>query len=242
MNIILEPLVYLILLLPLIILGKKKHNWNKHYLIVFALYVILDNVVTAIPIKFEVLDFVGLKMNWTGKVFSYMLAIIFLLTYKKISLKQFGITFAQKDKSLPFTIRTTIIVTIIMIGYSIFVGRYKSGFENIMFQLTMPSIVEEITVRGIMLALLSMVFLKNLRIGKFYFGMGVLITAVLFGLWHGLNISNDLEATMNWVPFVYTGVMGFVLALVKEKTGSLLFPVIIHLIMNILPNTMGYVF
>jgi membrane protease YdiL (CAAX protease family) len=242
MNIILEPLVYLILLLPLLIVGKKKHNWNKHYLIVFALYVILDNVVTTIPLKFGILDFIDLNMNWTGKIFSYALAIVFLSTYKKISPKQFGFTFIQKDNSKSFAVRTTIIVTIIMIGYCIFIGRYKSGIENIMFQLTMPSIVEEIVVRGIMLTLLSMVFLKNLRIGKHYFGMGVVITAVLFGLWHGLSISDDFGITMGWVPFVYTGIIGFVLALVKEKTGSLLFPVIIHLIVNLLPNTMGYVF
>lgn len=242
MNIIIEPLVYLLLLLPLLIIGKKKDNWEKHYLIIFALYMIMDNVVTTLPIKFEFLDFIDLKMNWTGKIFSYVLAMVFLLSYKRIPLKQFGITLTQNDNSKNFAIRTTIIVTIFMIGYCFFIGRYKSSFENIMFQLTMPSIIEEITVRGILLTLLSMVFIKNLKIGKVYFGMGVIITAVLFGLWHGLSISNEFEITMNWIPFIYTGIMGFVLALVKEKTGSLLFPIIIHLIINILPNTMGYVF
>jgi len=242
MNILIEPLVYLLLLIPLLIIGKKRDNWKKHYLIVFALYMILDNVVTTLPIRFELLDFIDLKMNWTGKIFSYVLATIFLLSYRRIPLKQFGFTLTQKDNSKNFAIRTTIIVTIFMVGYCFFIGRYKSSIENIMFQLTMPSILEEITVRGILLTLLSMVFIKNLKIGKTYFGMGVIITAVLFGLWHGLSISNEFEITMNWVPFIYTGIMGFVLALVKEKTGSLLFPITIHLIMNILPNTMGYVF
>jgi len=242
MNLIIEPLVYLFLLLPLLIAGKKKANWEIHYLIVFALYMILDNVVLALPIKFEFLDFIDLKMNWTGKIFSYILATVFLLSYKRIPLNQFGITLRQKEDSIKFAVVTTIIVTIIMIGYCFFIGRYKSSLENILFQLTMPSIIEEITVRGILLTLLSMVFIKDLRIGKTYFGMGVIITAVLFGLWHGLSISNNFDVTMNWVPFVYTGIMGFVLALVKEKTGSLLFPIIIHLIMNILPNTMGYIF
>lgn len=242
MNIIIEPILYLLLLLPLLIIGKKKDDLKKHYLIMFALYLIMDNIVTTLPLRFEFLDFINLKMNWTGKIFSYVLATVFLLSYKRITLKQFGITLTQNYNSKNFAIRTTIIVTIFMIGYCFFIGSYKSSFENIMFQFTMPSIIEEITVRGILLTLLSMVFIKNLKIGKAHFGMGVILTAVLFGLWHGLGVSNELEISMNWIPFIYTGVMGFVLALVKEKTGSLLFPIIIHLIINILPNTMGYVF
>jgi membrane protease YdiL (CAAX protease family) len=106
----------------------------------------------------------------------------------------------------------------------------------------MPSVIEEIVYRGILLTLLSMVFVKNLKIGKMNFGMGVIITSILFGLWHSLNITNDLDITMSWVPFIYTGLIGFVLALVKERTGSLLFPIVIHQMINILPQTMGYVF
>ncbi|MCF6360485.1 MAG: CPBP family intramembrane metalloprotease [Cyclobacteriaceae bacterium] len=242
MDIFIEPIVYFILLLPLLLIGKKKEHWGKPYLIVFALYLILDNVVTALPIHFEFLDFMGLKMNWTGKIFSYLLATIFLLSYKKVSLKEFGFTLKQKGDSKKFALKTTLVITFIMVLYCVFIGRYKSTIENIMFQLTMPSIIEEIAVRGILLTLLSMVFIKNMKVGNTYFGMGAIITAVLFGLWHGLNVTSDFEISMNWIPFIYTGIMGFVLALVKERTGSLLFPIIINLIINILPNTMGYVF
>jgi membrane protease YdiL (CAAX protease family) len=129
-----------------------------------------------------------------------------------------------------------------MLAYCIFIGRYKASIENVIFQLLMPSVIEEIVYRGILLTLLSMVFVKNLKIGKINFGMGVIITSILFGLWHGLNITNDLDITMSWIPFIYTGLIGFVLALVKERTGSLLFPIVIHQIINILPQTMGHVF
>lgn len=111
--------------------------------------------------------------------------------------------------------------------------------ENIIFQITMTSIVEEIVYRGTILTLLSMVFIDNLKIGKVNFGMGAIISSILFGLWHGLNITNDLEVTMSWIPFIYTGLIGFALALIKERTGSLLFPIIIHVMVNLLPQTMG---
>jgi len=242
MNILIEPLAYLILISPLLIIGKKKDNWEKHYLIVFALYMILDYVVIVLPIHFEYLDFIDLKKNWTGKIFSYVLAAVFLLSYKRIPLKEFGLTLVQKEGSRSFAVKTTIIILIFMIGYCFFIGRHKASIENIMFQLIMPSIVEEIADRGVLLTLLSMIFISNLKIGKTYFGMGVIITAVLFGLFHGLNIKNDLSMTMNWVLFIYTGVLGFVFALVKERTGSLVYPVLLHIIVNIVPNTMGYVF
>ncbi len=161
MGIFIEPIVYFILLLPLLLIGKKKDNWEKSYLIVFALYLILDNVVTTLPIRFEFLDFVGLKMNWIGKIFSYLLAAIFLLSYKKVLLKEFGFTLMQKGDSKKFALNTTLVITFIMILYCVFIGRYKSTIENIMFQLTMPYIIEEIAVRGILLTLLGLVFIKN---------------------------------------------------------------------------------
>jgi membrane protease YdiL (CAAX protease family) len=242
MSIITTPIIYLILILPLIFFGKKQSNASKQYIIVFVLYVILDMFATALPIEFHYFDFVKLEMNWSGKIYSYILAAAFILFFKSIPLSQYGITTKQKEGSINFSVRTTIAVLVVMLAYCIFIGRYKASIENVIFQLLMPSVIEEIVYRGILLTLLSMVFVKNLKIGKMNFGMGVIITSILFGLWHGLNITNDLDITMSWVPFVYTGLIGFVLALVKERTGSLLFPIVIHQIINILPQTMGYVF
>lgn len=197
---------------------------------------------TALPVEFHDFDFIKLGMNWSGKIYSYILAAAFLLLFKSIPLSQFGITTKQKEGSTNFSVWTTVTFLVVMLAYCIFIGRYKADIENIIFQITMPSIIEEIVYRGILLTLLSMVFIDNLKIGKINFGMGVIITSILFGLWHGLNITNDFEVTMSWIPFIYTGLIGFVLALVKERTGSLLFPIIIHVIVNILPQTIGYIF
>ena len=242
MNIITTPIIYLILILPLIYFGKKKSNGSKQNIIVFVIYVILDMYATALPIEFHYFDFVKLEMNWSGKIYSYILATAFLLNFKSIPLSQFGITTKQKEGSFHFSVWTTVAFLVVMLSYCIFIGRYKANIENIIFQITMPCIVEEIVYRGILLTLLSTVFIDNFKIGKTSFGMGVIITSILFGLWHGLNITNDLELIISWIPFIYTGLIGFVLALIKERTGSLLFPIIIHGIINILPQTMGYIF
>ena len=242
MNIITTPIFYLILILPLLYFGKKKSNAPKQCIILFVVYVILDMFVTALPVEFHYFDFIKLEMNWSGKIYSYILAISFIFLFKSISLSEFGITTKQKEGSTYFSVWTSVTFLVVMLVYCIFIGRYKANIENIIFQITMPSLIEEIVYRGILLTLLSMVFVNDMKIGEINFGMGVIITSILFGLWHGLNITDNLEVTINWILFVYTGLIGFVLALVKERTGSLLFPIIIHQLINILPQTMGYIF
>ena len=176
MSIITTPIIYLILILPLIFFGKKQSNAPKQYIIVFVLYAILDMFATALPIEFHYFDFVKLEMNWSGKIYSYILAAAFILFFKSIPLSQYGITTKQKEGSINFSVRTTIAVLVVMLAYCIFIGRYKASIENVIFQLLMPSVIEEIVYRGILLTLLSMVFVKNLKIGKMNFGMGVIIT------------------------------------------------------------------
>ena len=104
----------------------------------------------------------------------------------------------------------------------------------------MPAIVEEIAYRGIMMTILSSFLTKNIQWGKTTFGGSVLITSVLFGLWHGLTITSDFQIEMAWFPLIFTGLIGVLLGIVRERTGSLLVPVLLHLIINVVPNLIGY--
>lgn len=242
MNIIATPFLSLILVLPFLYFGKKRSNESKEFIPTWVLYFLIDMTVTSLPIEFPSLDFVKLEMNWSGKIYSYILAITFLFFYNKLPINKFGFTFKQKKGSVPFAIWTTTTFALMMIAYSIFIGRYKADIENILFQLTMPSIIEEVVYRGILVSLFSLIYIDNLHIGNINFGIGAVVTSILFGLWHGLNINVDFDITMSWTAFIYTGLIGFILALVRERTGSLLFPIIIHVMVNTIPQTMGYFF
>jgi len=242
MSFLLTPILYLILVLPFYLIGKKKAHAANEYRLLFAGYVILDMALTALPIDYPAFDFVGLQMNWSGKIYSYLLAILFILFYKKISRKEIGLTLEQHKGSQSFSIWTMMVFIGLMLAYCVFLGRFQATTENILFQITMPSVIEEIVFRGILLALLARVFEDNLRIGQVKFGMGVIITSLLFGFWHGLHISDNFELTLNWLPVVYTGLIVFVLALVRVRSGSLVFPIIIHILVNLIPQVMGYVF
>ena len=242
MNILSTPIIFLLISIPLFLIGKKKQPFAKHFLLVFIVYVLLDMILTALPIEFPAFDFIKGDMNWSGKIYSYALALAFFLLYKGLPLSEYGLTLKQNEGSLKFAIRTTLVFVLLMLAYCVFLGRYTADMENILFQLSMPSVVEEIVFRGVYLGILGRLFTDSMRIGKINFGMGVWISSLLFGLWHGLNISNEFVISMSWLPFVYTGLIGFVLALVAKRTGSLVFPIIIHILVNIIPQVMGYVF
>lgn len=242
MQILLEPIISLLIISPLIFIGKKTDSFKWAYLLVFGAYFLLDTLVTALPVHFESLDFFNLKMNWQGKVNSYLLAIAFLFTYRKFPITEYGLTLKQKEGTTKYIFITIAVFIVFVLLYSHFVERYSSEFENILFQLTMPSIVEEIVFRGIILGLLNFAFVKSFKLGATKFGMGAIISSILFGLWHGLNIDANLDFSMYWVPLIYTSIVGFVLALVTERTGSILIPIVLHIIINLVPNLMGYLY
>ncbi len=182
-------------------------------------------------------------MNWTGKILSYALALVFFLFYKKIPAQEFGFTLQQKENSGRFVGFVTLFLFILMLLFCFFFASSEgSSLENLLYQLTMPSVVEEIAVRGVMLGLLNQIFQRNWSLAGISFGMGVVITSILFGLWHRLNIGDGFAISFNWVPIIYTGLIGFILGLVMERTGSLLYPILLHIIVNMMPNLWGYIF
>jgi hypothetical protein len=147
----------------------------------------------------------------------------------------------QAEGSRTFANRTLIIVAIIISVYGYLIGGFEASVENILFQITMPSVVEEIAYRGILLTLLNQIFERNFRWGKTQFGVGLMVTSLLFGLWHGLSIGDNFSLEMNWFAFILTGLIGFLLGFVRERTGSLLYPIILHILINLIPNIIGLI-
>ncbi len=236
-----EPLVFLLLVSPILLIGKKQETSDWTLLMVFSLYFIADSVFTTLPLTYSRFDFLDLTMNWEGKILSYLGVGLFLIIYRKIPLSQYGFTLQQAPNSTSFSLRTLVIVTILISIYGFLIGGYSASFENILFQLTMPSIVEELVYRGILLTLLNLYFVHQFRLGQTRFGVGLIITSILFGLWHGLIISSTFAFSMNWFAFILTGLIGFLLGLVKERSGSLVYPIILHILINLIPNLIGLI-
>lgn len=59
-----------------------------------------------------------------------------------------------------------------------------------------------------------------------------MITAIVFGMAHGIHVYANLQITFQPLAILTAGFMGFWFAWIRERTGSLLLPVGIHNLTN----------
>src|SRR5262249_39679256 len=104
--------------------------------------------------------------------------------------------------------------------------------EGVVFEATLPGIDEELRFRGPLIALLTLAF--GTRFGFLGgAGWGTPLTALLFGLAHGLRLTHDQGWSFDAVNTVYTGILGFGLGWMRERTGSVVLPILFHNVVNV---------
>ena len=99
---------------------------------------------------------------------------------------------------------------------------------------------EELLFRGYIQSRLNAAWGKPFRVFGVRWGWGVVITSVLFGLMHVLNVGGLVGAhwQLEWSWGFWTFFGGLVLGFVREKTGSIVAPTILHG----LPQAIAYSF
>ncbi len=89
--------------------------------------------------------------------------------------------------------------------------------------------------RGILLGLINAVFVHpGFSFLKINFGLGTILTSLLFGLAHGLSINENLTFNMNFFVSARTTFDGFLFALLTVKTKSLLPGIFYHNVLNLI--------
>lgn len=88
----------------------------------------------------------------------------------------------------------------------------ESYFFVFMSVVFLGPIVEELMFRGILFNILSK---------KFNLIIGAILSGLVFGIWH-----------MELIQSIYTALFGIVLAILYAKSGSLLFPILCHIVYN----------
>ncbi|MCK4663051.1 MAG: CPBP family intramembrane metalloprotease [Bacteroidales bacterium] len=208
----------------------------KKFLIYFIIFYFIDQFLTR---AFCLPDFfvIGTQWNWTGKILSTLFSLIVILVLRKKLGDDFAFTLKQRESSLkPVLIIVSILVILGVIILWQFSSKGNPTFETHLFQLTMPGIAEELAFRGVFLGLLNNVFGKPVKIIGAKMGWGTVVTSILFGLWHGIGFDNASNFYFNFEPILLTMIAGFILAWLRERTGSLLIPVLFHNLINELGN------
>jgi membrane protease YdiL (CAAX protease family) len=129
---------------------------------------------------------------------------------------------------------------------------FKLKSPEIMGEMSFPQIVvsiwliasiyEELVVRGFIQGTLDIIFHRMSDFRLFRLSFPVIISGMFFGLSHLMLLSVGATAGFVILVVIFALVVGLTAAYYKEKTGSLLPAILIHMIANIAGTASGYIF
>jgi uncharacterized protein len=170
------------------------------------------------------------EWNWTGKLFALAgtLAIAMLPAF---GLARSGITFRQIPGAWVGWLVTAVLAGLFL-ALALLTGDGKpDDLDTIAFQWTMPGLDEELFYRAVLLVCLNEAFVGRRRILGVDVGWGALLTSLLFGAIHGLGY-DDGAVEWSTTSFLTTFVSGLILVWIRERTGSVVAPVLGHNVGN----------
>ena len=203
--------------------------------LLFAAYLGLDDLVTGLPSSSAAFSFVGAEWNWSGKIYSLLLSVVVILGLG-IKPKALGLTLSQRH------LKTSVIMLFLLILWGLSLGFiFKPSVpsaETLAFQAVMPGLSEELAYRGIGPALLFGLIRGKESTHDVPWAV-VFITAVIFGIWHGLSYSASgfsFDSMSALFPFIGSIAGGWL----RFRSGSLLFPILAHSFANIAFHLSAY--
>jgi uncharacterized protein len=170
------------------------------------------------------------KWNWSGKFYSLCFSLA-IMAHPAFGFKRSGFTLAQNPDGQKLTYGIALGLCALVTFTSILDANVPTNTEILAFQLTMPGFEEEPFYRGILLIGLNEAFKMKKKILGISLGWGSLLSTLLFGMVHGFGIT-DKGLIFDIGSIIKTGLFGIVLIWFRERTGSLLLPVVIHNFIN----------
>ncbi len=170
------------------------------------------------------LDFGASPWNWEGKALA---AALSLGVAALLGLRRSGVTLRQHRTGLRGALALSALLVAVFLGLAMWFPGEPADVDTLAFQLTMPGLDEELFYRGVLLLLLNEAFGRPLSVLGAPMGWGALVSSVAFGLTHALGYA-DGGFTFDAAAMALTGAPALLLVWLREKTGSLLLPILLH--------------
>ncbi|AWV05847.1 CPBP family intramembrane glutamic endopeptidase [Marilutibacter maris] len=201
----------------------------------FALYLGLDDFDTALPTALASADLLGGGWNWSGKLYSLLLAALVIYVFR-LEPEAVGLTLRQRN------LRASLIVLGVLVAVGVALGfAFRPGppsLETLAFQATMPALAEELAYRGVAPALLLGLFGRKAPPRRVPWAV-VIVTALMFSLWHGLGYGRD-GFSFEPVSAAFTLAGGLAYGWMRFNSGSLLLPLLAHAAGNTVFQLTGF--
>ena len=229
----------LVILIFMMLFGAIITNNNLNYKYVFITSVYFFIVKFLLFSGFGIFtypDIIPGRFNWEGKTVSILFTLIFAFFLTKKKWKEIGLTWKQ---TLGFSFKATKIVSLIffiiitLYAFLYLSGTQKGGPEIWGYQLTMPSLDEELFYRGFLLFLVINSFSSKKNKKNNHILLSAIIITVLFGISHGLRINENWMFSFDILYFLYSGIIGAFLMYIRMASGSLALPIFMHSWSNI---------
>lgn len=189
----------------------------------FAAYLALDDLATALTQWLPAAGVFPGRWNWEGKLASLALALG-VITWLRLDRQTIGLQGVQRRHV------STWVAVVLLVGLSTTLGFVfqpgAPGAETLAFQALMPGPVEELVYRGVAPALLLGAAARSAGEQSIPWRV-VLATGLLFGLWHGLSVSDGVPG-FDWMPAAIPLVGGLAYGWLRFHSGSLLPVVVAH--------------
>ena len=140
---------------------------------------------------------------------------------------------------------TTILLFLFPIVLALVMGKLSLiVVSTVIWQFFFSGFGEEIVWRGYVQSRLNQAFGRPMRVFGIQFGVGLIVTSILFGLLHAFN-TYDPESgftSLSWGWALFTTFSGLLFGILREKTGSLLAPGIAHGLPDAVGEALGKIF
>ena len=183
-------------------------------------------------------NLIGGRYNWEGKIAGTIFSLVIAFVFLRNSRMEWGLTLRQTGPAVKWgwTIAALVAVANAAFVFWYWPGTSSADLADWTYQLTMPSLDEELVYRGILLLMLERAFRPTLNLLGVPVGWGALITILIFYVSHALRVDADWDVAFiagDILPFIYASFWVYV----RAATGSLLAPVLLHS----WANTAGYI-
>lgn len=172
--------------------------------------------------------FAGLEWNWFNKLLATAASCLMIALLPDLGFRDTGVTLRHRAGS----VRPTLTVTLVVCGLLTLVARAVGGepfdLESLLFQASMPGIEEELFYRGLLLVCLDRAFGRPRHVMGAAMGWGGLLAAFAFGAGHLISWTREGAMTFQAASAGYTFVAGLGLVWLRERSGSLLQPLLVH--------------